>query len=126
MTAMPAPRPRPRSPRALRVAERTAAASTRCAVSTSCIPAPVFVATAAAGRIAVRETDAEQFVHFVAGRVQRVQIGRLTFEAAGLPEIARWLTGFGGRAVAREPEELREMMRELHGEGLRAYEDEDA
>ncbi len=44
---------------------------------------------------------------------------RVRFEAGGLPEIAAWIAGFGGKAVALEPQELGEKVRELHERGLK-------
>lgn len=45
---------------------------------------------------------------------------KLTFEAAGLPEIAAWLAGFGGKVRVLAPPELRDAVRELHRAGLEA------
>jgi len=38
----------------------------------------------------------------------------LSMEAAGLPEIASWVAGFGGRVIPLAPPELIELVRELH------------
>lgn len=59
-------------------------------------------------------------------RVEELSGGgvRLRMTAAGLPEMAAWVAGFGGRAVAREPEELVAAVRRLHEAGLRALEGE--
>jgi predicted DNA-binding transcriptional regulator YafY len=46
---------------------------------------------------------------------------RVTFEAAGLPELAAWVASFGGMVRAVEPPELVEMVRDKHREGLRAH-----
>jgi predicted DNA-binding transcriptional regulator YafY len=43
---------------------------------------------------------------------------RLQLTAAGLPEIAAWLAGFGGHACALEPPELVEAVAEIHRAGL--------
>ncbi len=45
---------------------------------------------------------------------------RAHWTMAGLPEIARWLLGFGGNATIRAPTELRDMVRELHRLGHEA------
>lgn len=45
---------------------------------------------------------------------------RLTMTCAGLPEIASWIAGFGGKARPLEPESLILAVRDLHREGLRA------
>lgn len=42
----------------------------------------------------------------------------LTMTAGGLPEIAAWLAGFGGKVMVVEPPELRELVRKIHAEGL--------
>jgi len=44
---------------------------------------------------------------------------RMTMDAAGLPEVAAWVAGFGGLAVPREPPELLEAVRAKHEDGLR-------
>lgn len=44
----------------------------------------------------------------------------LTFRCAGLPEVAAWLAGFGGKVVALEPPELVDAVRALHEAGLEA------
>ena len=49
---------------------------------------------------------------------------RLRMEAAGLPEIAAWVAGFGGDARAIAPPELVEAVARLHRDGLRAVETE--
>lgn len=41
----------------------------------------------------------------------------LTMEAAGLPEIASWVAGFGGRVIPLSPPELVELVREIHRVG---------
>lgn len=43
---------------------------------------------------------------------------RLHMEAAGLPEIAAWVAGFGDQALPIKPSELVEMVRQLHEKGL--------
>jgi predicted DNA-binding transcriptional regulator YafY len=43
---------------------------------------------------------------------------RLRMTAAGLPEMAAWIAGFGGRVRVRQPDELREAVRRIHREGL--------
>jgi predicted DNA-binding transcriptional regulator YafY len=43
---------------------------------------------------------------------------RLTFESAGLPEVAAWVAGYGGYAVAIAPAELVDAVKELHEQGL--------
>lgn len=43
---------------------------------------------------------------------------RLTMDAAGLPEIAAWVAGFGGKARPVAPKELVEAVRALHEDGL--------
>jgi predicted DNA-binding transcriptional regulator YafY len=48
---------------------------------------------------------------------------RVSFEAAGLPELASWVASFGGMVRAVEPPELVEMVRDKHREGLRAHEE---
>jgi predicted DNA-binding transcriptional regulator YafY len=48
---------------------------------------------------------------------------RLRMTAAGLPEMAAWIAGFGGRVRVRQPDELREAVRRIHREGL-AQDDE--
>jgi predicted DNA-binding transcriptional regulator YafY len=48
---------------------------------------------------------------------------RLTFESAGLPEVAAWVAGYGGYAVAIGPPELVEAVRALHETGLAALEE---
>jgi predicted DNA-binding transcriptional regulator YafY len=47
---------------------------------------------------------------------------RLKMEAAGLPEIAAWLAGFGGDARAIAPPELVQAVARLHRDGLRVAE----
>ncbi len=47
---------------------------------------------------------------------------RLTMDAAGLPEIAAWVAGFGGNARPVAPPELVAAVRRLHEDGLRAME----
>ena len=56
-------------------------------------------------------------------KVQHLTDGRcrVTFEAAGLPELAGWVASFGGMVRAREPEELVEMVRGLHLRGLEGH-----
>ncbi|MFV2073046.1 MAG: helix-turn-helix transcriptional regulator [Thermoanaerobaculales bacterium] len=46
---------------------------------------------------------------------------RVTFEAAGLPELAGWVASFGGLVRALEPGELVEMVVGLHRAGLGAH-----
>lgn len=46
---------------------------------------------------------------------------RVTFDAAGLPELAAWIASFGGHVHALEPPELVEMVRELHRRGLEVH-----
>lgn len=53
---------------------------------------------------------------------ERGQGVRLKMEAAGLPEIAAWVAGFGGDARAIAPPELVKAVAHLHREGLRAVE----
>lgn len=43
---------------------------------------------------------------------------RMTFEAAGLPEVAAWVAGFGGKAVPVEPAELVGTVRDKFSVGL--------
>jgi predicted DNA-binding transcriptional regulator YafY len=43
---------------------------------------------------------------------------RLRMTAAGLPEMAAWIAGFGGRVRARQPTELGEAVRRIHREAL--------
>lgn len=43
---------------------------------------------------------------------------RLIMDAAGLPEVAAWVTGFGGSALPIAPRELVDAVRRLHEEGL--------
>lgn len=43
---------------------------------------------------------------------------RVTMQAAGLPEVAAWVAGFGGYARAVAPAELVEAVERLHEEGL--------
>ena len=43
---------------------------------------------------------------------------RLKMEAAGLPEIASWVSGFGGDAKVIGPKELVDAVRALHRAGL--------
>jgi predicted DNA-binding transcriptional regulator YafY len=45
----------------------------------------------------------------------------LRMHASGLPHIASWVAGFGGQVVARQPESLVRMVRELHVHGMAAY-----
>jgi len=47
---------------------------------------------------------------------------RVIFAAAGLPDLAAWIASFGGRVRAIEPEELVQMVRDLHRKGLDAHE----
>jgi predicted DNA-binding transcriptional regulator YafY len=47
---------------------------------------------------------------------------RLTMEAAGLPEIAAWVAGFGGDARPVAPPQLVAEVARLHRDGLRAVE----
>ncbi len=56
-------------------------------------------------------------------RVQHLPRGgcRVTFDAAGLPELAAWVASFGGQARAVEPAELVEMVRDLHRGGLEEH-----
>jgi predicted DNA-binding transcriptional regulator YafY len=55
-------------------------------------------------------------------RVTPIENGvRLTMDAAGLPEIASWLAGFGGHARAIAPAELVAAVREIHKSGLEAH-----
>lgn len=44
----------------------------------------------------------------------------LTMTAGGLPEIATWLAGFGGKVVVLDPQELRDLVRKIHTDGLKA------
>ncbi len=46
---------------------------------------------------------------------------RVTFDSAGLPELAAWVASFGGLLRALEPPELVEMVRDLHRGGLEAH-----
>jgi predicted DNA-binding transcriptional regulator YafY len=46
---------------------------------------------------------------------------RLTFEAAGLPEVAAWVASFGGHARAVAPGELVEAVRGIHERGLEVH-----
>ena len=46
---------------------------------------------------------------------------RLTFQVAGLPEIAAWVAGFGAKARALEPPELVAQVREIHAGGVRVH-----
>jgi predicted DNA-binding transcriptional regulator YafY len=46
---------------------------------------------------------------------------RLTFEAAGLPEVAAWVASLGGLARAVSPRELVEAVRRLHERGLEVH-----
>jgi len=48
---------------------------------------------------------------------------RVTFDAAGLPELAAWVASFGGQVRAFEPPELVEMVRGLHVNGLKAQDE---
>jgi predicted DNA-binding transcriptional regulator YafY len=48
---------------------------------------------------------------------------RVTFDAAGLPELASWVASFGGQVLAVAPSELVAMVRDLHRRGLEAHED---
>jgi predicted DNA-binding transcriptional regulator YafY len=48
---------------------------------------------------------------------------RLSFHAAGLPEIAAWIAGFGGKVVPRTPVELVDRVSALHREGLSSMSD---
>jgi predicted DNA-binding transcriptional regulator YafY len=43
---------------------------------------------------------------------------RLAMDTAGLPEIASWLAGFGGKVVPIEPPELVALVRGIHERGL--------
>jgi proteasome accessory factor B len=43
---------------------------------------------------------------------------RLSFEASGLPEVAAWVAGYGGKARAIGPVELVDAVATLHREGL--------
>lgn len=45
----------------------------------------------------------------------------LTMDVAGLPEIAAWIAGFGGKASALAPAALVDAVKELHEGGLRAH-----
>jgi proteasome accessory factor B len=45
---------------------------------------------------------------------------RATWHMSGLPEIARWLAGFGGDARVVSPAELAEQVRRIHEDGLAA------
>jgi predicted DNA-binding transcriptional regulator YafY len=47
---------------------------------------------------------------------------RVTFDAAGLPELASWAASFGGQVRALEPPELVEMVRDLHRRGFEVHE----
>jgi proteasome accessory factor B len=59
----------------------------------------------------------------VSQRVTEVGEGvRLKMEAAGLPEIASWVAGFGGEARAVAPKELVEAVQDLHRRGLKVAE----
>jgi len=53
---------------------------------------------------------------------ERGQGVRLKMEAAGLPEVAAWVAGFGGDARPIAPSELVEAVARLHRDGLRATE----
>ncbi len=44
----------------------------------------------------------------------------LKMTVGGLPEIAAWIAGFGGRVEVRRPPELRELVHEIHQKGLAA------
>ena len=46
---------------------------------------------------------------------------RVTFDAAGLPELAGWVASFGGMVRAVAPEELVATVRGLHWRGLEAH-----
>jgi predicted DNA-binding transcriptional regulator YafY len=46
---------------------------------------------------------------------------RVTFDAAGLPDLASWVASFGGGVRAIEPPDLVEMVRDLHRRGLEAH-----
>jgi predicted DNA-binding transcriptional regulator YafY len=50
---------------------------------------------------------------------------RVTFEAAGLPDLASWVASFGGRLRVVEPPELVTMVRDLHRRGLALHEQQD-
>ena len=56
-------------------------------------------------------------------RVHGLEDGRcrVTFEAAGLPDLAGWVASFGGQVRALEPPELVEMVRGLHRRGLEVH-----
>lgn len=46
---------------------------------------------------------------------------RVTFDAAGLPELAAWVASFGGNVRALQPPELVAMVRDLHHHGLAVH-----
>lgn len=58
----------------------------------------------------------------VHGTQRVVELGdgwtRLSMECAGLPEVAAWVAGFGGKARPVRPRELVEEVRRRHEEGL--------
>lgn len=54
-------------------------------------------------------------------RARDANAARRSFHAAGLPEIAAWIAGFGGKVIARAPEELVDRVRALHREGLAGF-----
>jgi predicted DNA-binding transcriptional regulator YafY len=70
---------------------------------------------------AVAHLAAERRLH-PSQRVERLASGaaRLIMRCAGLPEIASWVAGFGGKARPLAPAELVAMLEQLHREGLEA------
>ena len=46
---------------------------------------------------------------------------RVTFDAAGLPDLAAWVASFGGHVRALEPPELVEIVRGMHRRGLAVH-----
>jgi len=78
-------------------------------------------------RIALRFSPAVAFIarerrFHHSQRVRELEDGsvELVVEAAGMPEIAAWVAGFGGEVVPLLPRQLRDMLRERFVRGLAA------
>lgn len=66
---------------------------------------------------------AHERVHHSSQQVEDLPNGsaRVTMKVSGLPNLAIWLAGFGGKVTVDEPDTLRAMVRELHRAGLAAF-----
>jgi predicted DNA-binding transcriptional regulator YafY len=65
-------------------------------------------------------TEERRFHHTQKVQKQPDGSALLTMQISGLPRLAAWIAGFGGRVTVRSPRELADLVRELHWEGLQA------